>query len=335
MSYPRQDKVIERLENLAQQALRKIRLQGSKHIAALWETSKRLMRTGIREFYRRDFGSSTWNMALAARRGTFYRIDMMVGHVLTDFHQESISVANAFFNLVYREATLRQAYILDMVTPDSYKVKLPRNRMFAEADIDDTSYMGPNSDTTWKVRWSAWLDTYRTAINSNLRLGALNENTADDAENEVDATRAGSPAFETGDALNRIFVSQAVTVAAIASRDLSKLNEDMEMEEIWQTSLSARVCDICDAYKGFTAEEVDDDIPAHPNCECYWRLVPAQWAKLLRSGEADEVELAKWMDANGVVPGAMIIRNDEGDPVGKVIVKFEDWVEGRKALTGR
>lgn len=327
MSYPRQDKVIERLENQNRQALRKIIKSGSSKIQGLWEDSKRLMRAGIREFYRQDFGRSTWNISLAARRGTLHKIDSMIGRVLEDFQHESMTVASRHFKELYRQSVLRGAYILDMVTPDSFKVHLPRNRMFTEAAI--FTYQGPDADTAWKVRWSAWMDAYRSAINSNLRMGALNDSEASDAEDEVNATRAGSPAYETGDALDRIFLTQAISIQTMAHLDLSEANEEMGLEEIWQTSFSARVCDICDDNKGLTREEADDDIPAHPNCECYWRLVPANWADLLRSGDADDEKLARWMDANGVVPSSMIVRNDDGDPVGRVIVKFEDWMEGQ------
>jgi hypothetical protein len=330
MSYPRQEKTIEKYEAQMKQVLRKIRQSGMMNISLLWDQTKTTMKNHIRDIYRRDFGRQPWSLAMAARRGTMHRIDMMVGHVLGEFQQESISMVTKYLKDIYRQSTLRQAHILDSITPPSYKVHMPKNRMFSEVDIK--TYQGPEADTAWKVRWSAWLDTYRTALNSNIKLGAMNSSSAMDVEDEVDATRAGTPAYETGDALNRIFNSQAISTQAQAQLDLADMNEDMDIEEIWQTSFGSRVCDICDGNLGKTRDEADDDIPAHPNCECYWRLVPAQWADLLKNGDASEAELAKWMDSKGIVPSSMVIRDEDGDPAGQVSVSFESWSEGQQKV---
>jgi hypothetical protein len=264
MGYPRQDKTIERLENVNRIAIMKIRRSSGKEIVYLWERAKDLMRNGIRNIYTQDFKSSTWNSPLAARRGTFHKIDRMVVGVLRDFHEGSLELAAKNLKQIYKQSVLRSAYVLDMITPASYLVKLPRHPMFSEASI--STYQGPDADTAWKVRWSAWIDEYRNAINSNLRLNALNDSTADEAAAEVDASRAGTPAYETGDALDRIFQYQSASLQAQAIDELAGLNDDMELEQIWQTSFGARVCDICDENQGLTVDEADDDIPAHPNC---------------------------------------------------------------------
>lgn len=334
MKYQNQLKTIERLENQTHMFIKRIRNKGREQIQSLWNLTKIAMRSVIRESYRQDFQGSTWNMAMVARKGTLHRIDSLVHDYLNDFHQTSVLSANKYFKEIYRQSVLRHAYILDMVTPNSYKPILPNNKIFKEVDAE--TYQGPEADTAWKVRWSSWLDGYRSSLNTNLRMGILNESTIQDAENEVDATRAGSPAYDTGDALDRIFMSQAVSVLAMASIDLASMNDEMDIEEIWQTSFGSRVCDICDDQLGLTRDEADEDIPAHPNCECYWRLVPADWADLLRNGDADEESLARWMDAHGMISGSMIVRDEDGDPSAKVIVKFEDWIEGQqKVISGR
>jgi hypothetical protein len=327
MRHPNQQKTLERLEAQSHKNLRDLRNAGRKQVQVLWANAKHKMRMEIRDQYAADFRGEKWTMPLAARRKTIDRIEARVGAVLMKFHQESMSHAARSFRETYKQSVLRNAYMLDMVTPESYKVKLPKSRLFTEASAI-TTYTGPDADTGWKVRWSGWIDGYRSSLSTNLRLGAIAENSIDDAAKEVDVTKVNTPAYDLGTALDRIYVSQAVALQSQAQMELSDLNDEMDIEEIWQTSFSAVVCEQCDEQKGLTREQATDDIPAHPNCECYWRLVPASWAELLRNGDESEVDLAKWMDANGTVPGAMIIRGDDGEPAGKVIVTFDKWLQG-------
>ena len=336
MRYLQQHRTIERLGDQADRALSTLRKTGRERLANLWSMSKSSMRGWIRDLYRRDFaGSEKWDIVRANAFGTMEKIDRMVGRVLEDFHRESLKLVAGFLKQMYRDTVLRQAYVLDMVTPNHVQVKLPNNRMFTEA-ASAKVYRGPDADTTWKVRWSSWIDSYRTALANNLKLGALNNSDVEDAADEVDASRAGSPAYDLGDALDRIYMSQSVFIQAQAASDLAEMNQEMGLEEVWQTSFSARVCDDCDAQLGLTKDEAEFDIPAHPNCECYWRLVPATWAQLLRTGDSQDRSLARYMDANGIVPGAMIIRDDDGNITSKAIVKFEDWMATKfEALHGR
>ena len=332
MKYPQQDKVIERLENQTQRELKKMRNDARQSIADLWESTKNILRTGIRELYRRDFPIDPWNLPMAGRKRTIDKMSDFTSRYLSYFHEDSLKENIKNFREIYRESALRHAYMLDMVTPESYQIKLPRNRMFTEAAI--TTYQGPESDSQWKLRWSSWIDAYQKTLISNLRMGALNSSDMNNAEGEVDATKAGTPAYYLSDVFDRIIQYQTVALQAQSINDLVDINDDIDMEKIWQTSFSARVCDICDAQLGLTEDRVDTDIPAHPNCECYWRLVPASWAELLRNGDADEVATARWMDAKGLVPSSMVIRNEDGDIAGKVIVTFQDWVAGQSKVVG-
>ena len=328
MKFPLQKNVIERIENLNQKAIKKQRESGRAQLSSMWETTKDSMRQVVRSQYKRDFPSGKWEMPLAARRHTIQRMMHYIGDMLDGFHRFSVEHSSKTFKQIYKTSSLRQAYLLDIITPESYRVKLPRNPMFMEASAI-TTYQGPDADTAWKVRWSAWIDGYKNALESNLRLGALNDSTIEDAQDEIDQTRAGTPAYDMADAFDRIYMSQAVAIAAQAQSDVASVNDDMDIEEIWQTSFSVRVCDICAENEGLTKEEAGDDIPAHPNCECYWRMVPAAWADLLRSGDASDQDLAEWMDANHVVPGSMVVLNSDGDPVAKSIVSYDDWVAGQ------
>ena len=329
-----QAQAIERLEKESIRSIDAITALGAESLARMWQTTRSWLKDAVEEEYRRDFARSTWNVTDAIRCGTIHRIDQSVAQALSDFRDASVSFASRTFKEVYKESVLRSVWILDQVTPPKVDARLPQSRMFAEAA--GPVYLGPDEDTTWKVRWSAWMDAYRQSLNNNLKLGAINESTIDDAIDEVDATRPGSPQADLWTAIERIYDHQAVAVSANAQRDVANANQGIGVIEIWQTRYYDRVCDICDANKGLTREEADDVIPAHPNCGCYWRLVPKDWADLLKSGDAEDRELAKTMDAFGEVPSAMLIYNDAGALVGSTIVEFEDWAaEKIRAVSGR
>lgn len=319
-----QQKTVERLELEAMRAIDKIAAHGLRDTQRAWDTAKSRMKEVISGIYLGQFQRSTWNIVDATRYQTLNAIDMRVGSVLADYQDISVKIVSRTLREIYREAVLRQAWILDQTTPPNIRVNLPRSPIFFESARD---YMGPDNDTSWKVRWSAWLDAYRDNLYQNLRLGSMNESTVGDARDEVDATRPGSPRSDMWDSFRRIVEHQVEVTNAAAAGDVVGANPDLGIEEIWQTRYYARVCEICQSNAGLTRDEADGDIPAHPNCGCYWRLVPKSWASLLRNGSDKDKSLAKAMDAHGEVPNAMLVFNDDGNLVGSVIVKFNDWVQ--------
>lgn len=323
-----QDRTIERLQVENLRAIDKIVKMGSEGVKGIWEEAKDSMRNAVIEEYGRDFSRENWNLTMAAKLGTFNRIDRRISGVLGAFHSSSILMASMVFKDVYFHGVLRNAWMIDQVTPPSFDVKLPKSPMFKEAD---PIYRGPEMDTSWKVRWSAWMDAYRNSLMQNLRLGAMNESEVDDAKDEIDATRPGSPQADMWDAIERVYDNQSNVVYASAQSDVKEANPQFEIVEIWQTRYYDRVCDICDENRGLTRAEADSDIPAHPNCGCFWRLVPKSWRSLLMSGDMNDQAIAKAMDASGEVPNAMLIFNDDGKLVGSTIVEFDTWAEEKMA----
>ncbi len=327
-----QDAVINDLEPKAQKAVDKVRTQALLRIDDMWDETKDVMKAMIAYEYRRDFGGDRWSLGMARAKGTLLRIERHVSQALNDFHARSVAVASKAFRSIYHEGVMRHAWILDQVTPGSYDVKIPTKRQFQEAGVN--VYEGSEAGQIWRDRWSNWLGAYQSALNQNIRLGAINESDAEEATGEVDATKAGTPAYRIEDALDRVFQYQAATEYASALTDLSDANPDMGITEIWQTRYNARVCDDCDSQRGMTMDEAELDIPAHPNCECYWRLVPESFAELLRSGNAEDRALAEQMDAEGLVPSGMTILKDGQDVGAKMIVSYERWSAGMPKVIG-
>jgi len=259
-----QDRTIERFEIENLRSIDKISGAGLNVLKQMWGEAKDSMKGIIADEYRRNFPHGTWSMidSPQATINVINSIDKRVASVLAAYHHASITMSSVVFKDVYFHGVLRNAWLIDQVTPPSYDVKLPKSPMFKEADL---IYRGPESDTAWKVRWSAWMDSYRSALNQNLRLGAMNDSDMADAASEIDATRPGSPQSDIWNAIERIFSNQSNVVYSSAQHDVAEANPDLEIVEIWQTRYYDRVCDICDGNRGLTRDEADSDIPAHPN----------------------------------------------------------------------
>lgn len=322
-----QTQVLERLERTTLQAIDQMIGEQELELQSMWEATKSKLRMYIRHEYAQDFHGEYWNFADALRRGTFERIQKRTHALLTSFFDESSNTFAGHLKHLRRESMLRAAWMLDQVTPPSMRARLPAGFALMEAQV--------LPEPQWNDRWGAWLDSYQNSLNSNLRMGALNNSTPEDASDEVDATRPGSPTTDMWSALNRIYHHESYSTYASAQGDVAKANDQFNLTEIWQTRYYKRVCDICEENRGLTREEATDDIPAHPNCECFWRVVPASWVALMRSGNADEREIAKAMDAADEVPDMMLVMNNQGELVGAATVEFGDWVaEKMKVVIG-
>lgn len=326
MGYPKQPSVAKALQTEAIRAVDKTQDKGWAKVQRLWGQTRQDLRSFIREAYRHHVPQGNWDLPRATVSGARFAINQGVESRLTSFKESSHALAKASLNAVYRQSLLRHAWVLDQVTPPSRPVRIPhRMRMFEASAV--TLFQGPEAAAQWAARWNGWNDAYRTNVLHNLMLGMLNESTHDDAADEIDASRAGSPSYGLLDSLFRLFQSESASALARGINEVVAANEDMNIIEIWQTRDNERVCDICDANSGLTMEEADDDIPAHPNCNCYWRMVPKSWADLLRSGDADDEELSRLMDAKGLVPNAMAILDPEGELAAFNIVTFDSWMD--------
>lgn len=324
-----QQQVIQRLEKETLRSFDKIVAFGMNGVEKTWNKAKQRMEDAISKIYMDAFKSSTWNIVDATRMGLLRKIDMMVGAILSEYQEESVRSVSRVLREIYKDSVFHHAWMLDQVTPPSIKVKVPESPVLLEADnnVMIRTYKGPDSDTTWKVRWSAWQDAYRDALYQNLRLGALNESSLADARAEVNATRPGSPQSDMWDAFKRILEHQSEVSFVLAAMDVAVANPEMDVEEVWQTRYYDRVCEVCQDNEGLTRQETNEEIPAHPNCGCYWRLVPRTWASLLKRGSDEDKKLARAMDAHGEVPNSMMVFNNEGKLVGSVVVKFNEWIE--------
>jgi hypothetical protein len=323
--YPRQAAVLVRLERETRRALRRQEDAAVEDLLAAWsETEARIASTIGRE-YRADFPEGTWTLAEASARGTLARIAYRVRGLLATFARDGAAQMRRALDEVYWHEAARQAWMLDVLTPSSHRPVLPARRT-REAEV-------PKGPRDYAARWPeafiAWVETYDAQLAANLKLEALHEGSLADAE--LEAASAKIDGFVMPDKLRSLVTTQALMTMDDARDDFAGANGDLVMEEIWQTMEDAAVCPQCDAYDGRRLDEVPAEIPAHFCCRCYARLVPRDWAALLRSGDADEKASALAYDDEGLVADAMAVRGEDGGLIATVVVQFEDWLSGRAA----
>jgi len=266
------------------------------------------------------------------RSGAFNHIHAGISRSLALFQAVSTAEMRRAFRVTKWQSILRHAWILDQLTPASRQVRLPRPPGLHEAAVSKMAMgfsLKPEAPVAWDARWSAWMDAYRPAVMQNIRMGAINESTIEDAMDEVDATRIGSPSTTLDKAMVRIFDFESQAAVAEGEDDVVEENDDLVQQEVWKTRGDKLVCDDCDANEGETAETADGDIPLHPNCNCFWEVVPKSYAQLLRSGDEDDRALARMMQARGLVDISLTVRNDDGVIAGKAVVDFDGWTEGQ------
>lgn len=326
MSYPNQITLGKRLQDESHRQLRTLQETYWHRLERLWGSTRRELRSHIADVYRTRFGTGVWSVVGLKATGAGTEFVWGIKHLLSEFKQDSRAHARTSFNELFRQSLLRHSWILDQLTPPSFKIKIPhRQRLFEAGALN--YFQGAEAEAQWASRWDAWVNAYENSLTSNLQLGAINQSGLMSAIDEVDATQAGTPSSGLLDAFARIFESEATWAIAQGANIVSDVNEEADVEEIWQTVHDGRVCDDCDPNDGLTMEEADGEIPNHPNCRCYWRLVPKTWAELLAGGSEEDRALAILMDAQGLVPNAMLIRDIDGKIAGSTIITFEQWAE--------
>lgn len=316
MGYAHQDSTITRLQKETLSALDKTRKSNYEKLSLLWDSYRGRLQITIMRFYHQVAANKNWTYRDFGRiRGP---LAISVRSLLSAFHAESIPLVKRAQKKIYEQSVLMHAWALDQVTPPNVKIKAPSLPMREAVVI-----RGPDD---FEARWTTWMDAYNSALVHNLTLNALNEGPLEDAVDEVDATRANTPAYTLIDALNRIYDWEAMNAISEGASDIAGMNGEALEEEIWQTRGDLRVCDECNDNIGLSVEETGYP-PLHPNCNCFTQLVPKSYAELLRSGDLDDRALADQMMRDGVAPNALIIRNENGEITSKAIVDFDQWTE--------
>lgn len=333
MSYKRQDIAAKQLQHESMKALDALEMRYWNQVQKDWTTTRVDLRSFIVNVYHHFFGNETWDVAHMNGTGCGTIMAKGIHERLQRFKVVSMAHAKFGINDIYKESVLRHCWVLDQTSPPSFKVRIPHKLRLFEASAVHV-WAGPAARTIWTERWGSWVDAYEASLNHNIKLGAINSSSALDAAQEVDATRSGTPSSGLLDSLQRVYSFESVWAMNDAIGVVSEVNEEMEVEEIWQTRDDNDVDEDCADNEGLDREEADGEIPLHPNCRCYWRIVPRSWASMLRDGDEDERDTALAMDSEGIVPNAMAVTDKDGNIAGHLIVSFQKWKENMGMAVG-
>ena len=324
MSYPRQDSVSRRLHDEIWRALDAERDVGRGHLEELWDGYRKELRLAILTAYdQAAHENGKWSLPSYRKIGIESYLAQVIHNILARFYNVAQKAVAQRMAHMKAQAARRYAYVLDQMTPDSMRVRVPDYASSREARVFNII-----PDTVWQDRWGQWVASYEQALRNNLAMNAMNQSDLKDAMDEVDATRVNTPASTLKDALFRMYEHLAEHSIAGGEDDVARMNDELMDEEIWKTRGGA--CDDCLANDGLTIEESDGDIPLHPNCRCRWVVVPRGYSDLLRSGNSADRELADEMERRGIVPEGIVVRDDDGNVIGRAIVSFSEWSQGQQ-----
>lgn len=327
MSYPKQESVNARLHKESIKALEAQGTKGMNELGKLWRQHRKEMQLAITNAYNiASRGTGSWTLG-SFKATALPTLENELGSVLAKFKASTAQAMKTNLNALYSQSVLRYAWILDQLTPASRNVMIPHRKTLHEAAVTAVFY-GQQATDTWDEKWSAWVDSYKSALLHNLALGASNDSPVNDAIAEVDATKSNSPQSTIEAAMIRLYEYAAVTAMAQGAATIGDMNDDSVEVEIWKTQGDLNVCEQCANNEGLSLDDADGTIPAHPNCHCYSLLVPKSYAAILRGGNDDDKALARDMKLQGIVPTALVIRNADGDIAAKTLVSFSMWKKG-------
>lgn len=318
MSYPDQLVRTKRLQKAVNASLDQIKQAHKAKLMGEWKACRRDLIGAIAQAYKIAAPSGKWNSRTFRASGARGWLRSLIQRRLVMFQASSVAMMRHSFKDIRRQSVLRHAWLLDQVTPDSKTVRLPDHAM-REASA-------PGDPEIWVDKVGQWVESYESALANNLSMHALNEGDLSGAVDEVDATRMNTPASTIENALSRLFDYQAAYDVAEGEDEIARLNDELITEEIWMTSGRANICDDCAGNEGKTVDEVDGDIPLHPNCGCFWEAHPKKYGDLLRSGTPEDRAAAEEMERRGTDGGALVIRGADGEIAAKVVVSFQEWM---------
>lgn len=329
-AFKRQADVLGSLELRVRAEMRAMEEADARRLRDLWEKAQDAMRGAILTEYHHDFKAERWTLLAARQRGTLLRIERRTKELTRAFVAAAVDLIRTSKRDVWREETLRALWVIDMTTPRHISVKVPpfKRAPATEAAPSKGVAQGVSGEAArvlWRDRFSTWADAYHQTLNQNLKLGAMNASAADQAADEVEVSRPGSPAVSFGQIIDRILRLEVISSEVAARDQVYDANQDMLADEIWQTMTDGRVCDLCDSQNGLSRADVTVDMPAHPICRCFYRLVPKDWAELMRGADKD---FARQLDVARLVPDAMVLFDDAGRPRAAVVVDFTSWRSG-------
>jgi hypothetical protein len=339
--YQQQNTVGTRLAMDAKKVLRdRVELPARKMILDRWSAVQLDLAAFARGVWAQHGAEQGPAFAAAARA----RIAAHSDAVLKAFRDEAVHILNVAKEQAYRVQTLLDHWILDQMTPASTPVKPKPGRVEGyqpvgrerrqigrkareahvraharESWFDEPAEGTPNTDAGTPVAShehlvDGYLKAWQAALIGGLTLSTVQGDTAEDVDARVMATRTDNR--DVGEVFGRLISTEVQITVADADDDFDDEWGTLVTERVWMTMDDERVCPICASQEGRNEETATYDIPAHPVCRCWWRIVPKPYRDLL----PEDARVA------GAGDGSMVFRDPQtGEPAGQVVIEFHRW----------
>ena len=327
MGYARQSTRLEALELENRRAMYAHERAAIADINTSFIELKRRLKAELAGVYTHCFENGPADYRKAKQMGFEDHWRKASAAAIAEFLHEAATAFSWALNDNRKEEILRQCWALDMTTPQNVKVNIPSAGRVREAAVN----IAPRAD--WLTRWAEWMGYYSDNLGRNVKMATFDGADLTKMMAKVDSTKVGQPSVGIWDALERMASTEMLYQQQAARDDVAAVNGDILEEEVWQTMEDTSVCDICADNIGATRDSASDDIPVHPRCRCFWRLVPKQFAELMRN----DPEAAAAMDARGIVPYSLVIWDkDHKEIKAMAVVEFGEWKsqEGRNITYG-
>ena len=324
--YPKQLSTLSKLEDNTRSWIRKnIENRAADRMAQEWSTTRSQIRDHISSFWKRyslrgqSLSSAKYGIELHMVRNDFRKsLETFTGNA-----RQLITVAR---NQAYANSYLRSAWMLDQVTPPNIEVKFDHTVLhrlkesdyrIVKRNVSRLREADDKKDAIKKItpedRASAFVTAYETSLWSTFMLGLMSGRDEGQLRSAAGNEPVSYPAQRMENYLDTLIHASVIQEVEDGVEDLGDENDDIIDDWIWQSREDGSVCEDCAANDQQRRSEVDDDIPLHPWCRCYWRLVPKGWDSLYdRDIPGQE--------------GSMVVMGPDGRPAAFLTVAFDQWI---------
>lgn len=320
--YLRQEDVAKRLHMDGRKLLRdRIELPARDFAKNAWASTLGDLAT----FARGAWAEHGAARSIAAAAGARARVLQRAERELRTFRQNAVTVLKESRHQAYDLQSMMAHWILDQTTPPATPVRpaagavaaydvakrTPRKwgALAREAFVDEP-IVGEDPD---QQRMDGWVKAWAGGLAGMLSLAGAQGAQPADVAARLEALEADGN--DLASVMSRLIQSSVQVSIADADDDFDDRWGHLLEDRVWTTMDDERVCPACESHEGESWDDTRADIPLHPLCRCWWRVVPRPWAQLTKDPVA------------GVADTSMVIRGPDGKPAGMVVVSFDSWVQ--------
>lgn len=286
-----------------------------------WDTT----RGDLATFARGAWAEAGAHTSIAAAESARRRIAAYAERELRQFRSHAVTVLKESRSQAYELQSMMAHWILDQTTPPEIKVRPPAGAVVAydraaraprrwgalarEAFVDEP-IAGDDPD---EQRIDGWIKAWAGGLTGMLSLAGAQGAQPADVAARLEALEAEGN--DLAAVMSRLIQSSVQVSIADADDDFDDRWGHLLEDRVWTTMDDERVCDRCASHEGESWDDTRADIPRHPLCRCWWRVVPRPWAQLTKD------------PVSGVADTSMVIRGPDGKPAGVVVVSFDSWAQ--------